>query len=182
MRIVIAGVAGVGKSTVLQVVEKSTSYDIINFGTLMYEMARDIKIVETRDEIRKLNVETQINLQKKAATAIGQMEDVIIDTHMAIMGPRGFLPGLPEWVLKELKVSAFFLLEADPKEIKKRRSNDGTRLRDEESVEDIKLHQEINRSFAVAYSVYTGATVSFLTNLPGKAEEVAAKILERLSK
>ncbi len=182
MRVVIAGVAGVGKSTVLQMVEKTSSYDVINFGTLMYEMARDIRIVETRDEIRKLNVDTQINLQKKAAIAIGQMDDVIVDTHMAIISPRGFLPGMPEWVLRELKVSAFFLLEADPGEIRKRRETDGTRSRDDETIEDIRVHQEVNRSFAIAYAVYTGATVSFIDNLPGKAEEVATKIVERLSK
>ncbi|MHB1439577.1 MAG: adenylate kinase [Cuniculiplasma sp.] len=182
MRVVIAGVAGVGKSTVLKSVEKLTSYDIINFGTLMFEMAKEIKLIESRDEIRRLNVDTQINLQKKAAAAIGQMDNVIIDTHMAIRGPRGFLPGLPEWVIRELKVSAFFLLEADPVEIRKRRNNDPSRLRDEESVQDIEMHQTVNRSYAVSYSIFTGATVSFIDNLPGLADEVAEKIVERLSK
>ncbi len=182
MRVVIAGVAGVGKSTVLKSVEKLTSYDIINFGTLMFEMAKEIKLVESRDEIRKLSVDTQINLQKKAASAIGRIEDVIIDTHMAIKGPRGFLPGLPEWVIRELKVSAFFLLEADPEEIRKRRNNDPSRMRDEETIDDITTHQSVNRSFAVSYSVYTGATVSFINNLPGLDDKVAEKIVERLTK
>ena len=182
MRVVIAGVAGVGKSTVLKSIEKLTSYDIINFGTLMFEMAKEIRLVATRDEIRKLSVDAQINLQRKAASAIGKMEDVIIDTHMAIKGPRGFLPGLPEWVIRDLKVSAFFLLEADPEEIRNRRNNDATRVRDEETVDDIKIHQSINRSFAVSYSVYTGATISFINNLPGMADKVAEKIVERLSK
>ncbi len=36
MRVVISGVAGVGKSTVLAIVSKQTHYDIINYGTLMF--------------------------------------------------------------------------------------------------------------------------------------------------
>ncbi|MCL4345353.1 MAG: adenylate kinase [Candidatus Thermoplasmatota archaeon] len=182
MRVVIAGVAGVGKSTVLKHLAKNTSYDIINYGTLMFEMAKDIKLVESRDEIRKLNVETQINLQKKAASTIGQMNDVVIDTHMAIRGNQGFLPGLPEWVIRELKVSAFFLLEASPEEIKKRRDNDASRTRDNETVDDIRLHQEVNRMYAVSYSVYTGATVSFINNGEGKPESASEEIVRRLAR
>jgi adenylate kinase len=182
VRVVISGVAGVGKSTVLKSIEKSTSYDIINYGTLMFEMAKEIKIIESRDELRKLSIETQINLQKKASAAIGQMEDVIVDTHMAIKSPRGFLPGLPEWVVRELKASAFFLLEADPYEIKKRRNSDPSRSRDEETVDEIRTHQEVNRAYAIAYSLFTGATVSFINNLPGMADTVALQIVERLFK
>ncbi len=75
MRVVISGVAGVGKSTVLELVRKKTNYDIINFGTLMFEMARNIDLVKDRDELRKLPVDTQINLQKKASAAIGKMNN-----------------------------------------------------------------------------------------------------------
>ncbi|MHB1663235.1 MAG: AAA family ATPase, partial [Thermoplasmataceae archaeon] len=62
MRAVISGVAGVGKSTIIDLVEKGTNYDVINFGTLMYEMAKEIGLIAHRDELRKLNVDTQINL------------------------------------------------------------------------------------------------------------------------
>lgn len=59
MRVVISGVAGVGKSTVLEIVSKSTQYDIVNYGTLMFEMARELNLVQNRDELRKLAVDTQ---------------------------------------------------------------------------------------------------------------------------
>ena len=81
MRVVVSGIPGVGKSTVLEMLKKKTDYEIINFGTLMYEMARDIGLVKSRDELRKLPIDTQINLQKKASAAIGKMENVVIDTH-----------------------------------------------------------------------------------------------------
>ncbi|MGP6219825.1 adenylate kinase [Caldiplasma sukawensis] len=174
---VVAGVAGVGKSTVLDIIRRNTSYDVINYGTLMFEMARDLNLVENRDQLRKLDVEAQINLQKKAASSIGQMSDVIIDTHMSIRSNRGYFPGLPEWVIRELKVSAFYLIEADPEEIKKRRANDPSRVRDDETVEEIRTDQEVNRSFAVSYSIFTGATVSFIRNENNRAEEAARIII-----
>ncbi len=103
---------------------KRSKYEIVNFGTLMFEMAKDIGLVSNRDEIRKLPVDTQINLQKKASSAIGRMDDVIVDTHMSIKSKNGYLPGLPEWVLRELKIASYFLIEADPVLIKRRREMD----------------------------------------------------------
>ncbi|MEM0155529.1 MAG: adenylate kinase [Thermoplasmataceae archaeon] len=180
MRVVICGVAGVGKSTVLEIVSKKTHYDIINYGTLMFEMAKEIHLVEDRDQLRKLNVDTQVNLQKKASNAIGRMDNVIIDTHMAIKSPRGYLPGLPEWVLRELKISSYFLLEADEKIIESRRNKDGTRRRDEDTVESIREHQQVNRMFALSYAVFSGATVNFIENPEGKPEIAADNIVKRL--
>lgn len=180
MRVVISGVAGVGKSTVLDLVKKGTDYDVINFGTLMFEMAKDIGIVQNRDELRKLPVDTQINLQKKASNVIGKMDKVIVDTHMSIKSHGGFLPGLPEWVLRELKIGAFFIIEADPNLIVERRKSDGTRTRDSATGEDIRTHQEINRYYAAAYSVYTGATVNIIDNPDGKPNIAANTIISRL--
>lgn len=180
MRVVISGVAGVGKSTVLEIVSRKTQYDIINFGTLMFEMAREINLVKERDGLRKLGIDTQINLQKKASNAIGRMDNVIIDTHMAIKSPKGYLPGLPEWVLRELKVSSYFLIEADSRLIEQRRRNDSSRSRDEDSAEAIGEHQEINRYFAAAYAVFSGATVNFIDNPEGKPEIAADNIVKRL--
>lgn len=180
MRVVITGVAGVGKSTVLDLVKKKTEYEIINFGTLMFEMAKEISIVSNRDELRRLPVDTQINLQKKASAAIGKMDNVVVDTHMTIRTPDGYMPGLPEWVIRELKVSSYFLIEADSALIQGRRNADPSRKRDEDTFESIREHQEVNRYYAAAYSVYTGATVSFLENIEGKPEIAAQNIVRRL--
>lgn len=180
MRAVIAGVAGVGKSSVLELVAKKTQYDIVNYGTLMFEMAKEINLVTDRDQLRKLEIGTQINLQKKASSAIGKMENVIIDTHMAVKSPKGYLPGLPEWVLRELKVSVYFLIEADPELIMSRRAKDPKRARDEDSVDQIVEHQTISRMFAIAYAVYSGATVDFIDNPEGNPAEAANRIIEEL--
>ncbi|MCL4337107.1 MAG: adenylate kinase [Candidatus Thermoplasmatota archaeon] len=180
MRVVITGVAGVGKSTVLQIVKTKTNYEIINFGTLMFEMAQAVGLVKDRDELRKLPVDTQINLQKKASAAIGKMDNVIVDTHMTIKTPKGYMPGLPEWVLRELKVSSYFLIEADPALILKRRNSDPSRRRDEDTIDDIIEHQQINRSYAAANSIYTAATIKFIENVEGKPDIAAQNIVKRL--
>ncbi len=180
MRVVISGVAGVGKSTVLDLVSRKTHYDVINYGTLMFEMAHEIGLVTDRDELRKLNVDTQINLQKKASQAIGKMDNVIIDTHLAIKSPMGYLPGLPEWVLRELKVSVYFLIEAKPSLILERRNKDKLRKRDDDTIALITEHQDTNRQFAVAYSIYTGATINYVINPDGKPEVAAENIAKVL--
>lgn len=182
VRVVVSGIPGVGKSTVLEYLRKKTDYEIINFGTLMYEMAKDIGLIKSRDEIRKLPIDTQINLQKKASAAIGKMENVVIDTHMTIKTPDGYMPGMPEWVIREIKCSAYFVIEADPESILKRRTVDGTRSRDSESLQDIIEHQSFNRSFVAACSLYTGATVMLVKNEEGKAELAAHNIVHRLMK
>ena len=179
MRVIITGVAGVGKSTVLELVSKGTQYDVVNYGTLMFEMAKEINLVTDRDQLRKLSVDTQINLQKKASQAIGKMDNVIVDTHMAIKSPKGYLPGLPEWVLRELKISMYFLIEADSSLIRARRSKDFLRHRDEDTEEQISEHQSVNRTFAIAYSVFSGATVNYVDNPEGKPE-IAADYIARM--
>ncbi|BDZ71740.1 hypothetical protein GCM10025861_22570 [Methanobacterium petrolearium] len=65
----------------------------------------------------------------------------------------------------------FILIEADGDEILMRRITDTTRTRDSERLNDIKLHQEMNRATAMAYAVYTGATVKIIENHNDRLDE-----------
>ncbi|MGC8608256.1 MAG: adenylate kinase [Thermoplasmata archaeon] len=181
MRSVVTGVAGVGKTTVLDIVSKKSGFAIVNYGTVMFDVAKERKLANDRDEMRKLAPDIQVELQRLAANKIGSMDNILIDTHMSIKTPRGYLPGLPEWVLRELKASLYVIIEANPEIIKKRRDNDPTRKRDEDSESDIDEHQRMNRYFAAAYSIFTGATVLFVKNEEGKPEEAADHILKVLA-
>ena len=80
------------------------------------------------------------------------MGNVIVDTHCTIKTPQGYMPGLPEWVLRELKPTSIVLVEADPGEIYGRRARDTTRNRDPDSKEQIAEHQFMNRAAAMAYA------------------------------
>ncbi len=179
MRIVVTGVPGVGKSTIMDGVSRTTGMKIVNYGDVMLEIAKGMG-VKNRDEIRKLPAEKQREIQRRAGEEIGKMDDVIIDTHMSIKTPSGYLPGLPEWVLREIKPSMLVLIEANPEDIYSRRSRDTTRARDNESQESIRIHQEINRSFAASCSVLSGATVVIIKNEEGKVDKAVNDLVSMI--
>ncbi len=179
MRIVVTGVPGVGKSTIMDGVSKITGMKIVNYGDVMLEIAKGMG-VKNRDEIRKLPAEKQREIQRRAGEEIGKMENVIIDTHMSIKTPSGYLPGLPEWVLREIKPSMLVLIEANPEDIYARRSRDTTRARDNESQESIRIQQEINRSFATSCSVLSGATVVIIKNEEGKVDKAVNDLVSMI--
>ena len=109
------------------------------------------------------------------------MENVIVDTHCTIKTPKGYMPGLPEWVLKKLKPTAIVVVEADPEEIYNRRSKDKSRTRDPDSKEKIAEHQQMNRAVAMAYAAFTGATVKIVFNHDNAIDDAvkeAAPVLE----
>lgn len=185
MKAVLTGVPGTGKTTVLnkaiEIGNLKEKYKIVNYGDVMLEEAKIKNLVKNRDEMRKLSPEIQKEIQKNAARKIGKMDNVIVDTHASIATPKGYLPGLPEWVLKEIMPNCIILVEADPKEILERRSKDISRVRDKEDVESIEEHQQMNRSVAMAYATLTGATVAIVRNENGKLEEAARNIVNILS-
>ncbi|MBP1945527.1 adenylate kinase [Methanobacterium petrolearium] len=172
--VVVAGIPGSGSTTVLKHALKEANYIHVNYGDVMLEIALGMELVEERDSLRKLPPETQKKIQKKAAKAIKERSaesNIIVDTHCTIRTPSGFLPGLPQWVLEKLQPDMFILIEADGDEILMRRITDTTRTRDSERLNDIKLHQEMNRATAMAYAVYTGATVKIIENHNDRLDE-----------
>ena len=157
--VVVTGVPGVGKSTVMGAAEEY-GYKIINFGTTMFEEAQR-EGISNRDGMRKLAVEDQQRLQKQAGEKIAKMGDVVVDTHASILTPAGYMPGLPEWTVSALNPDTIVLVEATPEEIEGRRSKDSSRARDKD---DIGLHQSVNREYAAVAAVMTGSTVAIVEN------------------
>lgn len=185
--LVVTGIPGVGKTTVLDASLEAAKTSgmgevvLMNYGTVMFEEAKSKGLVETRDQMRSLPVETQREIQRSAAKKIANIaknKTVIVDTHMLIKTPQGFLPGIPVWVTETLRPDVFVLVEASPEEIANRRSKDVSRTRDVESVEDIKLHQELCRAAALTSAEFVGATIKIIENHDGKAEEAAAEAVK----
>jgi adenylate kinase len=175
--IVVTGIPGVGKTTVMQKAAEGMDIQFVTFGTIMIDIAKELKLVKDRDEMRKLTLDQQKQLQIKTAEKIGKMKNVILDTHCTVKTPKGYMPGLPEWVLRKLNPTAIIIVEADPQEIFDRRAKDTTRNRDPDSVEKIAEHQMINRAAAMAYATLTGATVKIIFN-HDNALDVAVKDAE----
>jgi len=162
--IVVTGIPGVGKTTVMQKAAEGMDIQFVTFGTVMIDIAKELGLVKDRDEMRKLTLDQQKQLQIKTAEKVGNMKNVILDTHCTVKTPKGYMPGLPEWVLRKLNPTAIVIVEADPQEIFNRRAKDTTRNRDPDSVEKIAEHQMINRAAAMAYATLTGATVKIVFN------------------
>jgi len=175
--IVVTGIPGVGKTTVMQKAAEGMDIQFVTFGTIMIDIATDLGLVKDRDEMRKLTLDQQKQLQIKTAEKIGKMKNVILDTHCTIQTPKGYMPGLPEWVLRKLNPTAIIIVEADPQEIFNRRAKDATRNRDPDSIEKIAEHQMMNRAAAMAYATLTGATVKIVFN-HDNALEAAVKEAE----
>jgi adenylate kinase len=183
-KVIITGVPGVGKTTVVnealkKIKEEGVEYKSINFGTFMFEVAMNDKIVQDRDQMRTLDRAVQKRLQQRAAQAIAQIPgNVLIDTHASVKTPKGYLAGLPDWVLREIMPDCIVLVETDDDQILMRRLTDETRSRDKEGARSIAEHQQFNRSIAAAYAMLTGCTVKIVINadflLERAAEDMAA--------
>ena len=162
--IVVTGIPGVGKTTVMKKAAEGLNIQFVTFGTVMIEIAKETGVAKDRDEMRKLTLEQQKELQIKTAEKVASMGDVILDTHCTVKTPQGYMPGLPEWVIKKLQPKTIVIVEADPEEIYNRRKNDPTRNRDPDTIEEINEHQMINRAAAMAYAALSGATVKIVFN------------------
>ena len=162
--IIVTGIPGVGKTTVMKRAAEGIYIKFVTFGTVMIYIAKETGLVKERDEMRKLTLEQQKELQIKSAEKVSAMGNVILDTHCTIKTPKGYMPGLPEWVIKPLNPTAIVVVEADPIEVFNRRATDITRNRDPDSIEQIDEHQQINRAAAMAYAALTGATVKIVFN------------------
>jgi adenylate kinase len=179
--IVVTGIPGVGKTTVMKKAAEGMDITFVTFGTVMIEIAQEMKLVKDRDEMRKLTLEQQKKLQIKTAERIAKMKNVILDTHCTVKTPKGYMPGLPEWVVKKINPAAIILVEADPEEIYNRRASDKTRNRDPDTKEQINEHQMMNRAAAMAYAALTGSTVKIVFNHDNAIDEAvkqAAPVLK----
>jgi adenylate kinase len=169
--IVVTGIPGVGKTTVMKQAAEGIDIKFVTFGSVMIDIAKEMGLVKDRDEMRKLTLDQQKDLQIRSAEKVASMGDVILDTHCTVKTPKGYMPGLPEWVLKKLKPTAIVVVEADPDEIFNRRAKDATRNRDPDSEEEIAEHQQINRAAAMSYATLTGATVKIVFNHDNAIDE-----------
>ena len=185
-KVVVVGIPGVGKTTVVsKVVEKlnalNKSVSVHSFGTVMFEEAKQDGLKD-RDDLRKLTVDEQKNLQKKAAEKIAEYQEniVIIDTHAFISTKEGYYPGLPHYVIQILKPTHFIAVSAKPDEIYNRRTNDDTRDRDIISIGSIKEELDVQDAMLSSCSVLSGSPMKVVLNTEGKVEVAADSIINAI--
>ncbi len=186
-RVVVVGVPGVGKTTVItQAAERlnqlGSKTKVLVFGSLMLEEAKKMSIGD-RDEMRKLSVTAQRQLQEMAAKRISTVQGVnlIIDTHLFINTKEGRYPGMPQNLLDILSPTHLVMISADPEEIFARRMQDNTRNRDLISIDGIKNDLEIAVSMIATSSVLTGSPFRIIFNRRDKLQDAVSEVVELLS-
>jgi len=185
-KIILTGIPGVGKTTILNELqklaeEKRIKLTVLNYGTVMNELFEKYGRKIERDEIRRQRISVQKKIQDRAAQILARNirnPITIIDTHMFVRTKTGLWSGLPESVLSRLKPSLIVLVEAPPEEIAKRRRSDVTRMRDDLTMEEVRFDLEWSRATASACAVSTGAPVKIISNEAGKQREAAEELFE----
>jgi len=182
-RIIVVGIPGVGKTTVVSNVKNTLEQTgiktiLAEFGKIMLEEAKKLNI-QNRDEIRRLAIEDQKKLQNLAATKISQIysDVVIIDTHLFINTKEGYYPGLPAHLLNNIKPTHLILIIANPEEIYHRRQNDSTRVRDIISMDSIKNEIDVSKMLISCCSIISGAPFKILANHEGSLTDCTRKMV-----
>ncbi|HDN75811.1 MAG TPA: adenylate kinase [Acidilobales archaeon] len=198
--VVMVGLPGVGKTTVINLAvkklkEKGYGVEVINFGDFMLKFMTEKGYAKDRDEIRRLPLTIQQEAQAKSAREIRRrFEEAssryegtfigIVDTHALIKTETGLWPGLPKYVIEELRPHTIVVVEALPSEIVARQLRDRTRYRADYAKEElVRELLNLNRVFAISSATLVGASVSIVVNREGKAEEAAeevVKVIERI--
>jgi adenylate kinase len=185
---IVVGIPGVGKTTVITktkdiLLQSGYNTTVVVFGSVMLSEAKKSGIVD-RDQIRKLSLSGQQNLQNLAADYICSVKEdlVIVDTHLFIRTSSGFFPGIPQNVIQKLKPRNLILITATPEEILARRAKDESRNRDMVSIEEIKKELGLAISMISTISILSGSAFEIVDNHQGSSEDTASFIARILTK
>ena len=186
--VIIVGVPGVGKSTIISnaiatLLKKGTTLNTVVFGSVMFEEAKKLGIND-RDQIRKQTIDVQQRLQNMTADHISSLNDsiVVVDTHLFIKTQSGYYPGLPMSLILKLNPERLILITANSEEILNRRKNDSTRARDLISDDEIKRDIEVSLSMISSLSIMTGAPFEIIYNHDNMIDSATSLLVELLKK
>ena len=187
--VIVVGMTGVGKTSVVTSAQSQSacSTDVISYGSELLATAKDLGLVEHRDELTEMPRETYDDLQVETAQAIAQsvqestMDVVFLDTHAALDTPVGYRPGLTAEDLGHLDPVAIVQVWASPGEIRDRRASDDSRKRTVPSVETIDEQQKIATQMSSTFSVLTRAPLTRIENPDGELDAAGTELSHLIS-
>jgi len=189
MIVIVVGVPGVGKTSVINEAKKYLKYEfkVVNTGDIMFELAKEKYNINNRDEIRKkLTFEQQKEIQREAIKRIKKMEkesDIILDTHLVIESYEGYIPAMLRDYAEILRPDGIAVIISDPDKIFVRRLKDiQIRGRDIENLKRIEIQQNLTIYFTTIFMFEYSTIVEVINNEEGLLEESAKKFAEFLNK
>ncbi len=167
--LLVLGISGVGKSTVIREAIERLPEELpwYNFGDLMLEILRKEGKEIDRDKMKEMPVDEIKRLQDLVAEKLEKMPGaVIVDTHLALESPYGFVPGITWEFLERVPIKHITIIEAPANEIlARRRKDEGKRKRFPETERDIETQLAMDRAMAGTISIRLGIPVKIVENL-----------------
>ena len=182
--VIVLGTQGAGKSSVLSAFKPSVK--VVNMGDEMLKRATQEYGISDRDKLRTLPgyAEKSEAWRKEILAELAKsQENSVLDTHASIKSGNRYTVGLTVEDLEGLKGSAkgIIYVDATTAEIMKRRTNDKSRSRENDTAEEIDQHRNINLSLASFFSAYLNIPLYIIYNKEGALEETQNKAKEILS-
>jgi adenylate kinase len=172
--IIFTGTPGSGKSTVLAELAKN-GVKVVNLGSEMLKVAQR-KGVTDRDKLRYMSDDDIIETRVEALKGIIEAkEDTIIDTHATVKQGSRYVPGLSITELTNIRIKAVVYIDATSKEVLRRRQNDTTRKREQETEGDIDEQRSVNIAIISAFALHYNIPIYIIDN---KEDRVADTVNE----
>ncbi len=163
--ILVAGISGVGKSTLINAVRGEVDFKVLNFGDLIFEKAKEILKVNHRDELfHYSHLPIYKQLHKEVVKEIAKEKgNILLDTHLTLYNGVGFSPGTLKEDIELLNPVALVVVVAKPETIYERRRKDKSRKRPLISEELLREWQEAEKTAALTFLQH-GVDVYFVEN------------------
>ena len=184
--ILVTGVPGVGKSSIVNRIQEKYDVECLNFGDVLFDLVQEKKLegIEHVDQMRqKLDINTCHQLQLEVAGRLNEKRNghLVVTSHLSISTPNGFMPGFPESIIDVLGPCLIVLVEAPAEEIRARRQADKSdRVRGGDLETNIDFQQQLNRSLAASYAYKTSQFTLPIANKQGKLKDAFAQLEKTL--
>lgn len=178
--VVVSGVPGVGASKVCENArrELGEEYTLVNVGDIMLQEALEHGLATSREELIRLRLRDQRTLQRRAGEHIARQSDdgpLLINTHLVVETPLGFIPGMGDTTLEDIDPTAFVIVDASTETISDRREQSERSY--DKFTQSVEFHKQLQNTAALSYSMQSNAPVHHLHN-----EKPAEDTGERLAR
>lgn len=187
MLVIVVGLTGVGKSTVInhaRQLDTCPQFTVVNYGDVLLELAQERGLADNRDELTDIPPEPYSELQKAVPRHIADLAEdelIILDTHATLKTPTGYRPGLPKDTIDVLNPANISFIKAPGQAIANRRAGDDTRDRDNDTPPELQQQQQVALRMASTNAVLAGCPLKYIPNKKGKIDYAAAELADMLA-